>query len=122
VLLEQILSKANIRTAYARVVSNKGTGGVYGIESANFAEQVKKDWMAIREDIKHIYEQSDIACLPSYREGLPKYLVEAMAIGGPVITTDAIGCRECVDEGINGFKRPAKDRPLLSARIKQVAG
>jgi len=51
VLLEQILSKANMRTAYARVVSNKGAGGVDGIEATNFAEQLKREWGAIREEL-----------------------------------------------------------------------
>jgi glycosyltransferase involved in cell wall biosynthesis len=78
------------------------------------------NWLGHRSDVKHVYEQSDIVCLPSYREGLPKSLIEAMAIGRPIITTDAIGCRECVDEGVNGFKIPVKDHEQLSSRIKQL--
>ena len=77
-------------------------------------------WLGHRSDVKHVYEQSDIVCLPSYREGLPKSLIEAMAIGRPIITTDAIGCRECVDEAINGFKVPVKDYQQLSVRMKQL--
>ena len=54
---------------------------------------------------------------PSYREGLPKSLIEATAVGLPIITTDAVGCRECVDEGINGFLVPVKDPFALAERM-----
>ena len=75
-------------------------------------------WLGYRKDVKDIYIQADIVCLPSYREGLPKSLIEAMAIGRPIITTDAIGCRECVNEGINGFKVPIKDHIELADKIR----
>jgi glycosyltransferase involved in cell wall biosynthesis len=47
--------------------------------------------------------------LPSYREGTPRTVLEAMATGRPVITTDAPGCRETVAHGENGFLVPVKD-------------
>ena len=51
-----------------------------------------------------MYKSSDIIILPSYREGIPKSLIEACAIGRPIITTNAIGCRDCVDHMVNGLK------------------
>lgn len=51
-LLEQILSKANMQAAYARVVSNRGAGGVDGIEATNFAGQLKRDWEVIRGELE----------------------------------------------------------------------
>jgi len=48
-------------------------------------------------DMRELYGIADIACLPSYREGLPKFLLEAMASGLPIITTDTPGCRELID-------------------------
>jgi len=103
-------------------------GGIDEHNPAHITEQELKEkcdtgyieWLGHRNDVKYIYEQSDIVCLPSYREGLPKSLIEAMAIGRPVITTDAIGCRECVDEDINGFKVPVKDHEQLGLRMKQL--
>lgn len=41
--------------------------------------------------------------LPSYREGVPRSLLEAASVGKPIITTNAVGCCEVVDEGVNGF-------------------
>jgi glycosyltransferase involved in cell wall biosynthesis len=49
------------------------------------------------DDMRELYRMADIACLPSYREGLPKFLLEAMASGLPVITTDTPGCRELIE-------------------------
>ena len=77
-------------------------------------------WLGHRNDIKTLYSNADIVCLPSYREGLPKALVEAMAIGCPIITTDAIGCKDCVDDGINGFLVPIFDHVKLSDCIEKL--
>ena len=77
-------------------------------------------WLGHQEDIKGIYQTADIVCLPSYREGLPKSLVEAMAIGCPIITTDTIGCRECVEEGFNGFLVPVGDHKILASYIEKL--
>jgi glycosyltransferase involved in cell wall biosynthesis len=78
-------------------------------------------WLGHQDDIKGIYQNADIVCLPSYREGLPKSLVEAMSIGCPIITTDTIGCRECVEEGFNGFLVPVGDHIILASRIEKLA-
>jgi len=87
----------------------------------NLMEENYITWLGHRSDIKEIYNNTDIACLPSYREGLPKSLVEAMAMSCPIITTDAPGCRDCVDEGHNGFLVPVKDYEILADRILTLA-
>lgn len=74
-----------------------------------------------RSDVADIYKQADIAVLPSYREGLPKSLIEAAACGLPIVTTDVPGCREIVNEGVNGFLVPVKQsEPLADALGKLV--
>ena len=75
-------------------------------------------WIGHRDDIFEVYKNSHIVVLPSYREGMPKTLIEACAMGRAIITTDAIGCRECVDEGINGCKVPVKDAQSLADAIE----
>lgn len=77
-------------------------------------------WLGHSNDVRSIYIKSDVVCLPSYREGLPKSLVEAMAIGRPIITADTIGCRECVEDGLNGFLVPVKDSIFLAEKIKKL--
>lgn len=61
------------------------------------------EWIGFRKDIIEEYKKSDIVVLPSYREGMPKSLIEAAAIGRPIITTDATGCKECVMPNYNGI-------------------
>jgi len=89
------------------------------------------EWIGYKKDMVSVYENSDIVVLPSYREGLPKSLIEACATGRPIVTTDAIGCKECVDEGINGFKVPVKsveelvdalEKLILSRELREVMG
>lgn len=69
-----------------------------------------------QENMPEIWAQADIACLPSYREGLPKSLIEALATGLPCVTTDVPGCREVVTENVNGLLVPAREvQPLVRA-------
>lgn len=73
------------------------------------------------EDVRESLINSSVYVLPSYREGTPRSVLEAMSIGRAVITTDAAGCRETVQEGYNGFLVPVKDsRRLASAMIKFI--
>ena len=60
------------------------------------------------DDVKPIIAESSVYVLPSYREGTPRTVLEAMAMGRPIITTDAPGCRETVIDGDNGFLVPVK--------------
>lgn len=77
-------------------------------------------WLGFQENMKDIFVSSDIVVLPSYREGLPKSLIEACAIGRPIVTTDVPGCREVVKHGINGFLVPPKDFINLSTSIEKL--
>ena len=64
---------------------------------------------------------SHVYVLPSYREGTPRSVLEAMSTGRPVITTDAPGCRETVLEGVNGFLvQPGAVEPLVSAMVRMI--
>ena len=73
-------------------------------------------YLGRRSDICHIYQESNVACLPSYREGLPKSLIEAAACGLPIITTDVPGCRQMVVHQ-NGILIPARDPKALADAI-----
>jgi len=75
-------------------------------------------WIDYQKNMVPVYHKSDIVVLPSYREGMPKTLLEACAVGRPIVTTNAIGCKECVDEGVNGFKVPVKSIQKLAKVIE----
>ncbi len=80
-------------------------------------------YFGMTDNIKTYYEKADVIVLPSYyREGLPLSLLEGAAMGMPIITTDSTGCREVVEDGINGFLVPIKDSAkLASAMEKYIA-
>jgi glycosyltransferase involved in cell wall biosynthesis len=79
------------------------------------------EWWGFQKDIRSALAQSTLFCLPShYREGLPKVLLEAMAAGRAVITTDAIGCREAVADGDNGLLIPPRNPEALAEAIERL--
>lgn len=74
-----------------------------------------------RDNVATIFNEAHIACLPSYYgEGVPKVLIEAAACGCPIVTTDTPGCREIVQNGVNGLLVPPRDPKALANALKQL--
>lgn len=72
------------------------------------------------DDVEPCLRDADLVCLPSYREGTPRSLLEAMAIGRPLVTTDVPGCRNVIDREQNGLLIPAQDSTALSTALKTL--
>ncbi|KQP14322.1 glycosyltransferase family 4 protein [Pseudorhodoferax sp. Leaf267] len=77
-------------------------------------------WCGHRDRMEQVLSQCHIACLPSYREGLPKFLLEAMACGLPVVATDVTGCREAVERDRTGLLVPPRDAHSLAEAIQTL--
>lgn len=76
-------------------------------------------WLGHRSDVNDLLSQSHIVAYPSYyREGVPKSLLEACAIGRPIVTSNSIGCKDVVSDGVNGFLIPIKDSEALAEKLK----
>ncbi len=76
-------------------------------------------WIGFSKDINSTFKNSSIVVLPSYREGLPKVLIEALACGRPIVTTDTAGCREMIDfVNPNGILVPVKNINELAVSIQ----
>lgn len=78
------------------------------------------DLLGYRKDIAEQYAAAHIICLPSYREGLPKSLVEAAACGRAVVTTDVPGCRDAITSGETGLLVPIKNAEALADAIETL--
>ena len=85
---------------------------------AEFLNGSNVTWLGYRDDIKEQIQDCDIFVLPSYREGVPRTLLEASSLAKPIVTTDAVGCKEVVEDGYNGFLVPIKDAKILADKIK----
>jgi glycosyltransferase involved in cell wall biosynthesis len=78
------------------------------------------EWWGYRADMARVFEECHLVCLPSYREGLPKVLLEAAASGRAIVTTDVPGCREVVRHGENGLLVPARSVQPLAQALKEL--
>ena len=78
------------------------------------------EWWGWKEDMANVYQQATIVCLPSYREGLAKSLIEAAACGCPLVASDIPGCRELVKNNHNGLLVPPHDAQSLAEAIIQL--
>jgi glycosyltransferase involved in cell wall biosynthesis len=72
------------------------------------------------EDMPEVFRRAHIACLPSYREGLPRALLEAAASGLPIVTTDVPGCRDVVRDGYNGYLVPPREPAALADALEKL--
>jgi len=80
------------------------------------------DYLGETGDVRPFVEQATAVVLPSYREGLPRSLLEAGAMARPLIATDVPGCREVVEDGVNGFLCRAHDAESLAEALLKLAG
>ncbi len=76
------------------------------------------NYLGKSSDVRPHINNCDVYVLPSYREGTPRTVLEAMSIGRPIITTNAPGCKETVEEGNNGFLVPVKNVEKLAERME----
>lgn len=100
-------------------------GAVEDIQDSLKADELKPyiddgiiEYFGETDDVASYYRQCSVYVLPSYREGTPRTVLEAMAMGRPVITTDAPGCRETVTDGVTGFLIPVKDSRALAEKME----
>ena len=90
-------------------------------EAQAWAREPGITWLGHLDDISSLWRRAHIAALPSHREGLPKSLLEAAALGRPMIATDAPGCREIVIADRTGLLVPIEDPEALAQAIAQLA-
>ena len=90
------------------------------LEAAELQRATEATWLGPVTDMASLLASCHIACLPSYREGLPKFLLEAMASGLPCVATDVVGCREAVADSESGVLVPPRDPAALADALERL--
>ena len=93
------------------------------VEKDELIEWVDSDivyYHGFQRDVRPFISKSDCVVLPSYREAIPRTITEAMAMAKPVITTDTAGCREAVEEGVNGYLAKLRDAEDLAKLMQKI--
>jgi len=124
-ILEYVEAARTIKARYPEVRFillgglDTNPGGISAAEVHSWVEEGLLEWPG-HVNVKPWFEQMSVYVLPSYyREGVPRSTQEAMAMGRPVITTDAPGCRETVEHGVNGFLVPPRDVEALVGAMER---
>lgn len=105
------------------LVGDADSGNPMGIKPSILQGWVNEgivEWLGYRNDMPSVFAKSNIVCLPSYREGLPKALLDAGACGRALVTTDAPGCREVVTNGVEGICVPVKNAVALADALREL--
>lgn len=106
-----------------QLVGDPDPGNPTSIHAEDIARWQKEglvECLGYRSDMAMVFTHSHIVVLPSYREGLPKVLVEAAASGRAVVTTDVPGCRDAIDPGKSGLLVPVRDAVALANAIQRL--
>lgn len=118
----QILKKRGVRARFclAGGLDNKNNTGLNSNDLNKLKEEGFVEVLGYQKDIPKLYAKSHIVCLPSYREGLPKSLIEAAAASRAVITTDVPGCRDAIEPNISGLLVPVMNDKALADAIHDL--
>jgi len=95
----------------------KNPTAVSNTQMDDWVEEGVVEYLGVADDVKPYLVAADCVVLPSYREGVPRSLLEAAAIGRPIVTTDAVGCRDAVDDGVNGLLCRVGDADDLADKL-----
>ncbi len=111
---------SNARFALVGDSDNDNPASVDVSQLQEWEKEAVIEWWGWKENMNDVYAQAAVVCLPSYREGMPKTLIEAAACGRPIVTSDVPGCREVVQNGVNGLLVPARDPGALAEALNDL--
>lgn len=111
------------KSARFALVGGEDEGNPAGVPRAELDRWVQEgvvEWWGHRADMPEVFRQANVVCLPSYREGMPKALLEAAAAGRAIVTTDVAGCRDAVANGQIGRLVAVRDARALAEALKEL--
>ena len=95
--------------------------GIRGDELSRWVEEGTIEYLGATDDVRSFIAAASAIVLPSYREGLPRSLLEGAAMARPLIATDVPGCREVVEDGVNGYLCAVRDAGSLARAMRKLA-
>lgn len=118
----RLLHKRGVRAVF-KLAGDVDPGNPTSITAADLSAWKQEgllDVLGYRSDVAELFAASHLVVLPSYREGLPKVLIEAAACGRAVVTTDVPGCRDAIEPDVTGLLVPVKDVTALADAIQRL--
>ena len=112
--------KSKVRMVLVGMPDEMNPASISNQELSEWCNENYVEWWGHQDNMPEIINKASIVVLPSYREGLPTILIEAASVGRPLIATDVPGCREVVNNGINGYLVPIKDHIALAETINKM--
>ena len=112
---------ADVRVRIAGPLDPRNPASVSQGEMDGWVSEGLFEYLGVLDDVRPALARADAFVLPSYyREGTPRALLEAAAMARPIVTTDMPGCRDVVDDGVNGFIVPPRDGQALGDRMARL--
>ena len=126
-VVEYVDAARALRAAWPQVewcllgfVDVQNPSAISGEQMQLWTEEGVVHYLGVSDDVRAQIAQADCVVLPSYREGTPRTLLEAAAMARPIITTDAVGCREVVDDGVNGYVCQVRNAADLAEKMETM--
>jgi len=118
----RLLKQQNVKARFVLIgdEDEKNPTSIKKQQILAWVEEGLLEWWGYRKDMMSAYKEIDIVVLPSYREGLPRSLLEAAACRKAIVTTDTPGCRELIQHGENGLLATVRDSVSLAEALKQL--
>jgi glycosyltransferase involved in cell wall biosynthesis len=110
----------NARFALVGPADGRNPSAIPEATLRSWTEEGIVEWWGMQTDMASVYATAAIVCLPSYREGMPRALIEAAACGRPVVTSDAPGCRDAIRPGVTGLLAKVRDAESLTGALREL--
>ncbi|GAB2544734.1 glycosyltransferase family 4 protein [Rufibacter soli] len=126
-LVEYVEASKILKAKYPQVrvqllggIDEEGNIGIKRTQVEQWANEGWLEYLGTSDDVAGVMHRADCVVLPSYREGTPRTLLEAAALGKPIVTTNVPGCKETVIDGYNGYLCDVRNGTDLAAKMEQM--
>ena len=118
----QLLKKLGLKVEFCLLgfLDVQNPAAISSEQMKEWTDQGFVKYLGVSDDVREQIASADCIVLPSYREGTPRTLLEAAAMGKPIITTNVVGCKEVVEHGVNGFLCEVKNTQDLALKMKEL--